>query len=233
MNMKLLAVVIPPSIYSGCSTRKTLWERKFAQANMRNCGRRSVWKHREVKDGEKYITLDISLNFGSLDKMKIASSEPKEYSGRPGKGWITSLGVKTIRRSKKDNKARYAITNVSLKDLSKIIKEFEDLTYGSYVQKRSKHMHTDSFFYLAGQFAKCTMIFNMRIGPVRMQMTNTQKMNNTEMSMQKIPNLHVCYLDEIKSKGINVNESLSHVCSMDERKSERVIVNACSSGERK
>ena len=27
--MKLLAVVTPPSIYHGCSTRKTFWEEKF------------------------------------------------------------------------------------------------------------------------------------------------------------------------------------------------------------
>ena len=29
MNMKLLEVVTPPSIYHGCSTRKAFWEEKF------------------------------------------------------------------------------------------------------------------------------------------------------------------------------------------------------------
>ena len=29
MNMKLLAVLTPPSIYHGCSTWKTFWEEKF------------------------------------------------------------------------------------------------------------------------------------------------------------------------------------------------------------
>ena len=29
MNMKLLAVVTPPSIHNGCSTWKKLWEEKF------------------------------------------------------------------------------------------------------------------------------------------------------------------------------------------------------------
>ena len=29
MNMKLLSVVTPPSIYHGCSTRKTFWEENF------------------------------------------------------------------------------------------------------------------------------------------------------------------------------------------------------------
>ena len=38
---------------------------------------------------------------------------------------ITSLGIKTIRRSKKIKKAKFSITGVGLKDISKIIKEFE------------------------------------------------------------------------------------------------------------
>ena len=29
MNMKVLVVVTPPSIYHGCFTRKTFWEGKF------------------------------------------------------------------------------------------------------------------------------------------------------------------------------------------------------------
>ena len=29
INMKFLVVVTPPSIYHGCSTRKTFWEEKF------------------------------------------------------------------------------------------------------------------------------------------------------------------------------------------------------------
>ena len=41
------------------------------------CGRRNVRKHREIKDGDKYITLDIYMNFDTLEKMKITSSEPK------------------------------------------------------------------------------------------------------------------------------------------------------------
>ena len=28
-NMNLLAVVTPPSVYHGCSTRKTFWEENF------------------------------------------------------------------------------------------------------------------------------------------------------------------------------------------------------------
>ena len=55
--------------------------------------------------------------------MKITSSEPKEYLGRPGKGLITYVGLKTIVRSKKNKKVRYVITtNISLKEILKIIR---------------------------------------------------------------------------------------------------------------
>ena len=83
--------------------------------NMKNCGFLNLMTHRDIRDGEKYITLDILLKFGSLDKIKITSSETKYYLGGSGKGLINSLGINTIVRSKK--KARYAINNVSMKDL--------------------------------------------------------------------------------------------------------------------
>ena len=52
----------------------------------------------EIKNGEQYITSDISLKFGNLDKIKVTSSEPKYYLGISGKGVITSLGLKNIIR---------------------------------------------------------------------------------------------------------------------------------------
>ena len=54
------------------------------------------------------------------------------------------MGIKTIRRSKKNKKSRYAITNVILKDISKIIKECEKLPYEGYARKRSTHDSTES-----------------------------------------------------------------------------------------
>ena len=75
--------------------------------------------------------------------MKITFSLPKDYLRTSGKGLITSLGLKTIRRPKR-KKARYAITYVSLKDISKTIKEFEKLTYEVYVKKSSIHIPTES-----------------------------------------------------------------------------------------
>ena len=57
--------------------------------------------------------------------MKITSSESKVKLKRSGKGLITSLGFKTKARSQKYKNSRYAIKNVSEKDIYKIIKEFE------------------------------------------------------------------------------------------------------------
>ena len=79
------------------------------------------------------------MDFGSLDKMKIKSLESKYYLGISGKGLITSLSIKTIRRPKKKKKARYAITNVGLKHISKIIKKFENFPYEGHVWKRPKN----------------------------------------------------------------------------------------------
>ena len=82
-------------------------------------------KHKEIRGSDKYVTLDISSKFDSVDKMKITSSESKGKLEISGKGLITSLGFKTKVTSHKYKKARYSIGNVSKKDLSKIIREFE------------------------------------------------------------------------------------------------------------
>ena len=111
--MKFLAVVTPPFIYHGCSTRKTFWEGKFTgkeilflAVDMTNCGRRNVRKHKYIRGSDKYVTLDISSKFDSLDKMKITSSESKGKLERSGKGLITSLGFKTKARSYNDKKGK-------------------------------------------------------------------------------------------------------------------------------
>ena len=74
-----------------------------------------------------------------------------------GKGLVTALALKTKARSKKYKKAKYAIGNVSKKDLLKIIREFEKFEKLPYEKKRPKHEPTDSSYYLARQFAKRIM----------------------------------------------------------------------------
>ena len=72
-------------------------------------------------------------------------------------GLITFLGFKAKVRPHKYENARYAIRNVSKKDLSKIIRELEKFENLPYEKKRTKYEPTDSYFYLARQLAKCIM----------------------------------------------------------------------------
>ena len=87
IKKKFLVVVTLPSIYHGCSTRKTFWEENFTgkqylfePVNMKNCGSRKVRKHKEIKGSENCVTLNIydilniSEKFDSLNKMETTSS---------------------------------------------------------------------------------------------------------------------------------------------------------------
>ena len=46
----------------------------FLAVDMKNCGRRNVRKHKEIRGSDKYVALDVSSKFDSLEKMKITSS---------------------------------------------------------------------------------------------------------------------------------------------------------------
>ena len=119
--MKFLVVVAPPSIYHGCSTRKTLWEENFTgkkqdlfvSVNMRNCGWHNVRKHKEINDSDERVTLNmndilkISEEFDNLDNMETTSSESKIKMEVSGKWLVTTLVLKTKTRSTK-----YLKTNV-------------------------------------------------------------------------------------------------------------------------
>ena len=89
---------------------------------MKNGGRRKVRKHKEIKGSDKISTLKISVKFDSLNKMETTSPESKEKLERSDKGLATALTFKTKVGSPEYKKTRYAIVNVSEKDLSKIIK---------------------------------------------------------------------------------------------------------------
>ena len=135
MNTNLLSVLTPPSIYNGCSTLNTFWKEnlkgeenftlgEFSAVNMKKCGCQNIGKHRDIKGSYDNATLDILLKFGSLYKIRITSSYPNYNFGRSGKGLITSMGLKAKARPNKYKKARHSIGKVSMKDLSKIIREF-------------------------------------------------------------------------------------------------------------
>ena len=112
--MKFLVVVAPLAIYHGCSTRNTLWEEKFTgkqylfqSMNMRNCSQRNVRKHKEIKESDERVTLNmneilkISEKFDNLDKMETTSSDSKVKMEGSGKWLVSALALKTKARSKK------------------------------------------------------------------------------------------------------------------------------------
>ena len=114
INMKFLVVVTPLSIYHDWSTRKTFWEEIFAgkqdlfeSVNMKNCGRRKVRKHKEIKGSDKCVTvniyeiLNISEKFDSLNKMETTSSDSKVELERSGKELVTALALRTKASPKK------------------------------------------------------------------------------------------------------------------------------------
>ena len=112
--MKFLVVVAPPSIYLGCSNQKTFWEENvtgkkqdlFVSMNMRNCGQRNVRKHKDIKNSDERVTLNMNgilkiwEKFDDLDKMETISSESKIKMEGPGKWLVTALALKNKASSK-------------------------------------------------------------------------------------------------------------------------------------
>ena len=168
--MKFL-VVGQLSIYHGCSTRKMFWEEKFTgkkqdlfeSVNTRNCGQHNVRKHRDFKDSDEHVTLNmneilkISEEFDNLDKMETTSSESKVKMEGSEKWLVTALDINTKSRSTKYKKSRYAIVNISMKDLSNKIKEFENFVKVPHLKKTPKHEPTMSYFHLVECLRKCMM----------------------------------------------------------------------------
>ena len=110
---------------------------------------------------------------------------------------INSLGFKAKVRPQKYKKARYAIRNISQKDLSKIIRESEKFEKLPYEKKSPKHEPNDSYFYSAIQLAKCTM---------RADILNWY--NYGIYTKTTAPSLNVYSTDEEKSKRIIAHKTL-------------------------
>ena len=126
---------------------------------------------------------------------------------------ITSLGFKAKVRPQKCKNTRYAIRNVSKKDLSKIIREFEKFEKLIYEKNRPKHERTDSYFYLARQVVKCMM---------RSDTLNWHNYGGyTEMTYLS---LNVYSTDEDESKRIIVHKNLLQNCSAGESELKIIIV---------
>ena len=140
------------------------WEEKFTgkkylfqSVNMKNCGRPKVRKHKEIKGSDKIVNLNVSAKFDSMNKMETRSSESKGKLGISGKGLVTALDLKTKVRKKKYKKARSVIGNVSMKELSNIIKEFENIAKVPYVKRIPKHEPTSSYYHIVEFIAECIL----------------------------------------------------------------------------
>ena len=72
---------------------------------MKNSGKCNIRKHRETKNDERYIILDISSKIDFKDKREATYSESKDYMVRPGKGLTNSLDLRIKRSNKKQNKS--------------------------------------------------------------------------------------------------------------------------------
>ena len=127
---------------------------------------------------------------------------------------ITSLGFKAKVRPQKYKKARYSIGNISKKDLSKIIREFDKFEELPSEKKRPKYGPTDSYFYQSKHLAKCIM---------RSNTLNWHYYGSyTKMTA---PSSNGYSTDEDESKLIIVHKTLLQSCSENKAKFKKSIVN--------
>ena len=90
--------------------------------------------------------------------METTPSESKVELERSVKVLVTAMSLKTKARSKKYKKARYSIGNVSMKNLSKKIKDFGKIVKVTYLKRIPKHEPTLSYFHLVVCLGECMMI---------------------------------------------------------------------------
>ena len=100
-----------------------------------------------------------------------------------------------------------------MKDLFKIIKEFEKIGKVPYVKKIPKHEPTSSYFHLVRQIAKCMMRSDEHNWNV-----------HGSYAEETAPSSNVKDTDEDKSKEIIVHKPLSENLSMGVSESECNIV---------
>ena len=127
---------------------------------------------------------------------------------------VTALALKTKARSGKYKKARYAIRNFSMKDLSNIIKEFKTIVQVSYVKKIPKHEPTSSYYHLVGCIAECML----RCGEDNNHVHNVHDGYEEEMALSSNVNL----TDEDKSE-----ENIVHK-PFDEPSSENISMDVAN-----
>ena len=120
---------------------------------MKNCGRRNVRKHREIKNGEQYIIFDISSKIDFLDKRGFTSSESKGCTVGPGNGLTKSMSLSTKIPNKKQ-KESFPITNINKQDFGSLIKKFYNSPYLGYKSIQVHNEPTEDYFFLIKYITK-------------------------------------------------------------------------------
>ena len=110
------------------------WGEKFTPVNMTSCGRRNIWKHKEIKNGEQYIVLDISSKLHFMDRREFNSSESRNYTIKAGEGLTTYLDLRTKGTNKKQRES-FSITDINNQDFRKLLKDFRNSYCKGYKSK--------------------------------------------------------------------------------------------------
>ena len=127
--MKFLEILTElQDIYYGFTDQKNFWGKNMTPVNMTNYGRCNVRKHREIKNGEQNNILEISYNLEYMEQRKVTSSYSNDYMERSDKVHTTSLKLRT-KTSNKNQKARFAITEIINKDYREFLKKFNNSPY--------------------------------------------------------------------------------------------------------
>ena len=77
---------------------------------MTSCGRSNDRKHKDIKNGEQFIILDIYYKLDFLNKKEFTSLESRDYMGIPGKGLSPSLVLRTKIPNKKKRQGLLLLT---------------------------------------------------------------------------------------------------------------------------
>ena len=81
----------------------------------------TIRRHKEIKNGEQYVALEIYLKLDCLDKREVTTSGSRDYVRRAGKCLTTALNIRTKIRPNKKQKARTYNTDVVPKYFMKLI----------------------------------------------------------------------------------------------------------------
>ena len=133
----------------------------------------------------------------------------KRKIGEIMKGVGNRSGSQDQSKVEKYKKARYAIGNISMKNLSNIIKDFEKMVKVPYVKRIPKHEPTSSYYHLVGCITECMLIFGEENQHV-----------HSGYAEETAPSSKVNDTNEDKLKEFIVHKPLVENLSMDASESE-------------